>query len=56
MQRLAALRKSQADETDFLAAQDPSWVELARCRERDECREKLIQLGILPADGAAAAH
>jgi len=31
----------------FFAAQDPSWQELKRCRERDECRGKLIKLGIL---------
>lgn len=39
--------KSQASNEDFLAAQDPTWSELKRCRERDECREKLIHLGIL---------
>jgi thymidylate synthase (FAD) len=31
----------------FLAAQDASWTELKRCRERDECREKLVKLGLL---------
>jgi thymidylate synthase (FAD) len=55
MQRMAAGGKSQADDADFLAAQDPSWTELARSRERDECREKLVALGILPALVAAAA-
>ncbi len=34
-------------EEDFLAAQDKSWKELNRCRERDECRQKLVQLGLL---------
>ena len=34
-------------EADFLAAQDVSWRELTRSRERDECREKLIGLGLL---------
>jgi thymidylate synthase (FAD) len=34
-------------EQDFLAAQDPAWAELKRCRERDECREKLARLGLL---------
>ena len=34
-------------EDAFLAAQDPSWVELKRCRERDECRSKLVQLGLV---------
>lgn len=31
----------------FLAAQDPTWVDLQRCRERDECREKLEDLGLV---------
>lgn len=35
------------DETDFLAAQDETWASLKRSRERDECRSKLISLGIL---------
>jgi thymidylate synthase (FAD) len=47
MQRLAANGHSQATEDDFLAAQDPSWIDMQRCRERDECREKLVGLGIL---------
>jgi thymidylate synthase (FAD) len=34
-------------EEEFLAAQDPSWVGLRRCRERDECRTKLVRLGIM---------
>lgn len=42
--RLAALGKIPADELAFLEAQDPSWTELSRCRERDECREKLTDL------------
>jgi thymidylate synthase (FAD) len=45
--RLAAAGRLPATEDDFLAAGDPSWKELARCRERDECREKLVQLGLL---------
>lgn len=36
-----------ANEEDFLAAQDPSWVDLKRCRERDELRSKLIRMGLL---------
>lgn len=32
---------------DFMAVQDPTWVGLTRCRERDECRDKLIDLGLL---------
>ena len=47
------------NEEDFLAAQDPAWVSLTRSRERDECREKLIQLGMLvkstPAENSASA-
>jgi thymidylate synthase (FAD) len=31
----------------FLAAQDPSWRGLERCRERDECLEKLVGLGLV---------
>lgn len=34
-------------EKDFLAAQDESWREFTRSRERDECREKLADLGLL---------
>ena len=36
-----------ASEADFLAAQDPSWRDLARCRERDECLAKLVSLGLV---------
>jgi thymidylate synthase (FAD) len=32
---------------DFLAAQDPSWQGLERCRERDECLDKLVSLGLV---------
>ena len=32
---------------DFMAVQDVTWRELNRCRERDECREKLSDLGLL---------
>lgn len=39
--------KLPLSEEAFLAAQDPDWKELKRSRERDECREKLQQLGIL---------
>lgn len=34
-------------EEAFLDAQDPTWQTLTRCRERDECRQKLVMLGIL---------
>lgn len=49
MARLAAAGGRVATEEDFLAVQDPSWVDMKRNRERDECREKLVRLGILPA-------
>lgn len=45
--RLAAAGKLPAAEADFLAAQDPNWAKLERCRERDECREKLVRLGLV---------
>ena len=47
IERLATEGRPQATEEDFLAVQDPSWSELARCRERDECRDKLRLLNIL---------
>ena len=34
-------------EDEFLAAQDDTWKELKRCRERDECRGKLVDLKLL---------
>jgi thymidylate synthase (FAD) len=33
---------------NFEQAQDPAWMGLKKCRERDECREKLEQLQIIP--------
>jgi thymidylate synthase (FAD) len=47
--RLAAAGRFPAEEADFLAAQDASWAALARCRERDECRAKLVRLRLLKA-------
>lgn len=53
IERLAAAGRLPADEADFLQAQDPEWAELSRCRERDECRDKLVCLRLLrPAPGA----
>lgn len=51
-QRLMALgqRSSKAPpftEEDFMEVQDESWQPLKRCRERDECLEKLRRLGIV---------
>ena len=31
----------------FLAAQDPKWATLTRCRERDECHDKLASMGVV---------
>jgi len=45
----AAEQKLSPPYTDeqFLAAQDETWKDLKRCRERDECREKLVRLGLM---------
>jgi thymidylate synthase (FAD) len=45
--RLRERGAPEATDEDLLAVQDPSWTDLKRCRERDECREKLRQLNIL---------
>lgn len=45
--RLASAGRVPAGNNDFLAAQDPAWAHLERCRERDECRLKLVRLGIV---------
>lgn len=45
--RLVSQGRLPADESAFLEAQDPGWRELSRCRERDECLEKLKRLGIV---------
>ena len=34
-------------EADFLAMQDAKWQDLKRCRERDDCLEKLVKLGLV---------
>ncbi len=47
--RLAEVGRSKASDEDFLAVQDPTWKEMKRNRERDECRAKLAALGLLPA-------
>jgi thymidylate synthase (FAD) len=52
IQRLMAAAHQQGsippfDEQAFLAAQDASWKELKRCRERDECWQKLQNLGLI---------
>lgn len=53
-ERLAAAGKGPAEEDDFLAVQDAAWAGMTRSRERDECREKLLQLGLLSPSRAAA--
>ena len=47
VQRLSQGGKIPATHEQFLAVQDDSWKELERCRERDECYEKLRCLGIV---------
>jgi thymidylate synthase (FAD) len=47
IRRLAAAGHAPATEADFLAAQDSSWRDLERCRERDECLAKLRDLGLV---------
>jgi len=47
IQRLSQGGKIPATQEQFLAVQDDSWKELERCRERDECYEKLRCLGIV---------
>lgn len=47
VKRLALSGSIPATMEDYLNAQDPSWVEMQRCRERDECAEKLRSMGLL---------
>ncbi|NNJ27942.1 Thymidylate synthase ThyX [Planctomycetes bacterium LzC2] len=52
IQRLAASgQPAPHSEEAFLAAQDAAWSEMKRCRERDECRAKLVELGLLTDAG-----
>lgn len=55
MARLQETGRSLATDEDFTAVQDPTWESLKRCRERDECREKLARLGIFGPINADAA-
>lgn len=52
MSRLAERGQALATSEDFLSVQPADWAALKRSRERDECREKLVRLGLLP-DGPA---
>jgi len=45
--RLADRDRPRAAEEDFLAALPAEWAQAKRSRERDECRAKLIELGLL---------
>jgi len=47
IQRIAQTGQVPASEETFLQCQDPVWAGLTRCRERDECREKLQRLGVV---------
>jgi thymidylate synthase (FAD) len=48
--RMAESGKAISTEEDFLAVEDPTWKGLTRSRERDECRAKLVALGLLQAE------
>jgi thymidylate synthase (FAD) len=50
MSRLAAVGRSAGIDDDFNAVLPKEWATLKRSRERDECRAKLIWLGILSAE------
>jgi thymidylate synthase (FAD) len=43
----SAAKGLPANHDAFLAAQDPSWKPLERSRERDECLQKLVALGLV---------
>lgn len=45
--RLVAAGRAVGTDEDFLAVQDPAWTAMKRSRERDECREKLVRLGLI---------
>ncbi|MDR1269616.1 MAG: FAD-dependent thymidylate synthase [Planctomycetaceae bacterium] len=45
--RLAEHGLLPATPQQFLEHQDPAWTTLERCRERDECYEKLQKLGLI---------
>ena len=52
IERLTALGRDNGlpppyDDAAFLTAQDEAWKHLNRSRERDECRAKLVRLGLL---------
>jgi thymidylate synthase (FAD) len=54
MQALMMTGKNPITEEDFVLHQHESWRELKRCRERDECFEKLARLKVINIDATAA--
>ncbi|HVW39147.1 MAG TPA: FAD-dependent thymidylate synthase [Pirellulales bacterium] len=52
IERASAAGRARATLEDFLAVQPDDWAAMNRSRERDECRDKLIRLGILEAPPA----
>lgn len=52
IERASAAGRVRATLEDFLAVQPDDWAAMKRSRERDECRDKLIRLGILEAPPA----
>ncbi len=48
IQRLSSLPITMSLPQAFMECQDESWAGLDKCRERDECFEKLQFLGIMP--------
>jgi thymidylate synthase (FAD) len=56
MVRLAEAGHNRATIADFLAVQPPTWAELRRSRERDECHDKLVKLGLLADEGPGQAN
>ncbi|HUY91344.1 MAG TPA: FAD-dependent thymidylate synthase [Pirellulales bacterium] len=54
LERATAAGRARATLEDFLAVQPADWAAMKRSRERDECRDKLIRLGILEAQPAEA--
>lgn len=50
MQKNASFNGRLAMNEDlFMECQDETWVNLEKCRERNECFEKLQQLGVMPS-------
>lgn len=47
IQRIAAAGRTPVSPARFMELCDPAWQGLPRCRERDECMEKLQKLGLV---------